>query len=132
MRLLVSVASANTLNLLVDRNVENGKITDLIPFSGRIPVLNLVNEEEYRDAILGVMYVDELPEKYQAITYLGDSIARMIKSFSIYLEERGVESSEFSELNSSVRANYLLSWLDKECMDITSIKIKFKEWPISL
>lgn len=106
-----------------NRVVNLSKPSKLIPFKGKFPLLEPYQMESFQKAIQETMYIDELPEDIQNVVMKGNRIVLLEQGFQKYLSEVGLKVSDFLSLSNSEKSNYLIQWMDKDCIDYNQLKI---------
>lgn len=99
------------------------KPSELIPFKGKFPLLEPYQMESFHKAIEETMYIDDLPEDIQSVVMKGNRIVLLEQGFQKYLSEVGMKISDFLNLNNSDKSNYLVQWMNKDCIDFKQLKI---------
>lgn len=107
-----------------NRVVSLAKPSELIPFKGKFPLLEPWQSESFHKAIEETMYIDDLPEDIQSIVMKGNRIVLLEQGFQKYLSEVGLKVSDFLKLSNSEKSNYLIQWMNKDCIDFDQLKIK--------
>lgn len=107
-----------------NRVVSLAKPSELIPFKGKFPLLEPWQAESFHKAIEETMYIDDLPEDIQSIVMKGNRIVLLEQGFQKYLSEVGLKVSDFLKLSNSEKSNYLIQWMNKDCIDFDQLKIK--------
>lgn len=97
--------------------------SEVIPFSGTFPLLKNYEYEFYIEEMDKTMFVDDLSERFKDVTLKAFQIYQMDKDFKSYLEENRIDLENFKALSNSKKADTLINWLDKNCLDFTSLKI---------
>lgn len=97
--------------------------SELIPFKGKFPLLEPYQEKSFHEAVEKTMYIDELPPDIQSIVMKGNRIVLLEQGFQKYLSEMGLEVSDFLKLSNSEKSDYLLNWMNKDCIDYNQLKI---------
>lgn len=105
------------------RYVDRSKPSELIPFKGKFPLLRLYEVSEYRNAIQNTELLDNLSERFQEVTIKGSRIALLEEGFQFYLSQRNISPSDFAKLSNAEKSDYLIDWMDKDCIDFNSLKI---------
>lgn len=106
-----------------NRVVSLSKPSELIPFKGKFPLLEPYQEESFHKAIEETMYIEELPEDIQNTVMKGNKIVLLEQGFQKYLSENGLAVSDFLKLSNSEKSNYLIQWMNKDCIDYNQLKI---------
>lgn len=107
-----------------DRVVGLKKPSELIPFKGKFPLLEPWQSEAFHKAIEETELFEDLPEDIQKIVEKGSRIVIMEEGFQRYLNENGLQKSDFLKLSNSDKSNYLVNWMNRDCIDYSQLTIK--------
>lgn len=100
------------------------KPSELIPFKGKFPLLEPYQSEKFHKAIEGTEKLEDLSKEYQDIVMKGNRIALLEEGFQKYLSKNGMQISDFKKLSNSDKSNYLINWMNEDCIDYSQLTIK--------
>lgn len=100
------------------------KPSEIIPFKGKFPLLEPWQTEVFHKAIQETTNIEDLPEDIQNIVMKGSRIVIMEEGFQRYLNENGLQKSDFLKLSNSEKSNYLVNWMNRDCIDYSQLTIK--------
>lgn len=104
--------------------VDKKKPSDIIPFNGNLPLLESYEMAAYREAVENTTWLEELSEKFQRVTVIGNNMAIMENSFNEFLKDKDITPEIFVKLSNSEKSDNLITWMNKEGVSIDSLKIK--------
>ena len=116
---LVSIVGARA-----SRYVDLKTPSKIIPFKGNFPLLEPYQVASYYEAIQNTMNLEDLSEELQRVTEKGNRIALMEEGFKEYLESNRLSIEDFMKLKNSEKADKLIAWMNKDCIDFTQLTIK--------
>lgn len=116
---LVSVVAGRA-----NKYVSLKKPSDLIPFKGKFPLLEPWQSEAFHKAIEETERIEDLPKDIQDIVMKGSRIALMVEGFQSYLNKNGMQPSDFQKLSNSKKSDYLVGWMNEDCIDFSQLTIK--------
>lgn len=105
------------------RFVNTSKPSELIPFKGKFPLLETWEVRAYQKAIQGTELIENLPPRFQEIVMKGSRMALMEQGFRQYLSQRNISEVDFQKLDSPHKSDYLIDWMNTDCIDFSSLKI---------
>ena len=100
------------------------KPSDIIPFKGNLPLLESFEMEGYRKAVETTMWIEDLSEKYQMVSIIGNRIALMVEGFKEFLRKYNLDEESFKKLSNSAKSDKLIAWMNESCIDFSQLKIK--------
>lgn len=100
----------------------------IIPFKGDFPLLNYTQNKEYFEEHLKVRYVDEMPKKWRAATFVALKIDKYQRNFLSFLWKNGIEESDFRALPAPDKSNLLVQWMNEERLDYGFLNINFDQY----
>lgn len=99
------------------------KPSELIPFRGKFPLLKNYEYEHYISEMDVTPFVKDLSPQFQEATNKGFQIYTMEKSFEKYLSDIKISVEDFKKLGNKEKADNLISWMNKSCLDFSSLDI---------
>lgn len=93
-----------------------------VPFKGEFPVVEEWRERDFYDQATSHAYLDECPEWMQKAVIRGEQMYDIDTGFREYLKEEGVYD-KFLKMSASEKSDYLVKFLDKNCLGIDRLKI---------
>jgi len=117
--MLVSVVGGRAI-----RYVTLKKPSHLIPFKGDFPLVEPYQEEDYLKAIQDTHLLTDLSDEFQLITMKGSRIALLEQGFIKYLNDSGISVEDFLKLSNLKKSDYLVKWMDEDCIDYSQLTIK--------
>lgn len=105
------------------------KPSQLIPFRGDFPLLEQYEVKPYLEAIQSSENIEDLSERFQKVTELGNRIVLLEDGFVRYLSGFNISPDDFMKLSNSDKSDKLMSWLNHDCIDFSQLKIKIT-WQI--
>lgn len=100
------------------------KPSDLIPFKGNFPLLKPYQMSDYFDAVRSTNKLEDLSVEFQEATIKGNRIVVLEEGFRDYLLENGITLDSFQILSNSEKSNKLISWMSRDCIDVSQLTIK--------
>lgn len=100
------------------------KPSQLIPFRGDFPLLEQYEVKPYLEAIQSSENIEDLSERFQKVTELGNRIVLLEDGFVRYLSGFNISPDDFMKLSNSDKSDKLMSWLNHDCIDFSQLKIK--------
>ena len=100
------------------------KPSNLIPFKGNFPLLEQYEIKPYLEAIQSTENIEDLSERFQKITELGNRIVLLEEGFIGYLAGFNISPDDFSKMSNSDKSDKLISWLNHDCIDFSQLKIQ--------
>lgn len=100
------------------------KPSQLIPFRGNFPLLEQYEIKPYLEAVQSSENIEDLSERFQKVTELGNRIVLLEDGFVRYLAGFNISPDDFMKLSNSDKSDKLMSWLNHDCIDFSQLKIK--------
>ena len=100
------------------------KPSQLIPFRGKFPLLEPYQNEAFHKAIQETENIEDLSQEFQDIVMKGSRIALLEEGFQRYLFKNGLQPSDFLKLKNSDKSDYLMNWMNEDCIDFSQLTIK--------
>ena len=104
------------------RYVGREKPSEYIPFKGNFPLLDPIDNFEYKDAIRNTMWMDELSPKFQRIAYAGNRMYIYERSFLDFLRQLNIAPDAFLEKPKWEKEYILRLWMDASCIGSLTIE----------
>jgi len=99
------------------------KLSEIIPFRGKFPMVDDVDMQEYQKAIRSTEMIEDLPEKWQRVVINGARIFDFEESFREYLSEYGLSIDNFLELKNTEKSDKLVDWMERNCISLEMLKL---------
>ena len=93
------------------------KPSELIPFKGKFPLLEPWQSKAYHKAIEETEKIEDLPKDIQDIVMKGNRIALLVDGFQMYLNNNGLQPSDFLKLTNATKSDYLVGWMNEDCIE---------------
>ena len=78
----------------------------------------------YLEAVQSSENIEDLSERFQKVTELGNRIVLLEDGFVRYLAGFNISPDDFMKLSNSDKSDKLMSWLNHDCIDFSQLKIK--------
>ncbi|MEG1860855.1 MAG: hypothetical protein RR206_04105 [Bacteroidaceae bacterium] len=116
---LVSVVAGRAL-YYIDLEVPS----KIIPFRGDFPLIKEYQIDDYIKEIESTQFLEDLREEFASKTVKAYRIALLEDGFKRYLKSYNITTSDFLKMSNSDKSDKLLEWMNKDCIDFTSLTIK--------
>jgi len=114
----------STVGTLAKAYLLKKKPSELIPFKGDFPLMKNFEYPHLIEDMDKTMLLSDLKPEYQEAIRKGFQIYLLENGFKEYLENDGTELSKFLSLDNSNKSTKLIDFLNKNCIDFTSLTIK--------
>ena len=105
---------------LVDREIPS----QLIPFCGEFPLLDMIEARRFREAICSTMWIEDLPPKFLYAAAEGSRMARLERGFLHYLSRNGLKSGDFEKLEDAEKSEWLRWWMEDGSVSADDLVVK--------
>ena len=105
---------------LVDREIPS----QLIPFCGEFPLLDMIEARRFREAICSTMWIEDLPPKFLYAAAEGSRMARLERGFLHYLSRNGLKSGDFEKLEDAEKSEWLRWWMEDGSVSADDLAVK--------
>ena len=102
--------------------VEEKKPSNLVPFKGNFPLLNLALRDEYYKYVASSKTLDEVPVWVEDIINKGLKIKAIDDGFREYLQSNGI-FNDFRSMSNSDKATELVRFLNANSMSLEYLQI---------
>lgn len=113
---LVSKVGARALEFVFAK-----KPSDLVPFSGTLPVVPNYLKDKFTEEIENHMYINECSDWVQSAIYKGNEMYQIHYDFIKWLSKTGVGEDNFKEMNNSDKATELIRFLNANSLSLKSL-----------
>lgn len=103
--------------------VFEAKPSDLIPFSGNLPIVPNFLRDKFEEEVMNKMYISDCSDWVQSAIYKGNDIYNMHYDFLNYLKKSGIGEDNFKEMNNSDKATELIRFLNANSMSLEYLQI---------
>ena len=103
--------------------VFEAKPSDLIPFSGNLPIVPNYLRDKFEEEVMNKMYISDCSDWVQSAIYKGNDIYNMHYDFLNYLKKSGIGEDNFKEMNNSDKATELIRFLNANSMSLEYLQI---------
>lgn len=98
----------------------------LIPFRGEFPLCPIYYQNDYLKAIGNNEFIEDISPEFQELTEKGNLMGLYEDGFKNFLNSFGLSPSDFLKLSNTKKSDYLVMWMEKDGIDISSLTIKMK------
>lgn len=103
--------------------VFESKPSDLIPFSGNLPIVPNYLRDKFEEEVMNKMYISDCSDWVQSAIYKGNDIYNIHYDFLNYLKKSGIGEDNFKKMNNSDKATELIRFLNANSMSLEYLQI---------
>lgn len=97
------------------------KPSDIVPFSGNLPVVPNYQKDKFIDEIESHMYISECSDWVQSAIYKGNEMYQIHYDFSKWLSKTGIGEDNFKAMDNSDKATELVRFLNANSLSLKSL-----------
>lgn len=101
--------------------VFSDKPSDIVPFSGKLPVVPNYQKDKFIEEVESHMYISECSDWVQAAIYKGNEMYQIHYDFSKWLSKTGIGEDNFKAMNNSDKATELVRFLNANSLSLKSL-----------
>lgn len=97
------------------------KPSDIVPFSGNLPVVPNYQKDKFIEEIESHMYISECSDWVQSAIYKGNEMYQIHYDFSKWLSKTGIGEDNFKAMDNSNKATELVRFLNANSLSLKSL-----------
>ena len=97
------------------------KPSDIVPFSGKLPVVPNYQKDKFIEEIESRMYISECSDWVQSAIYKGNEMYQIHYDFSKWLSKTGIGEDNFKAMDNSDKATELVRFLNANSLSLKSL-----------